>query len=158
MPKQQVTQQQQLLAKRIEQALAHAKHSLNKSKALVAEECGVTAQAVNNWLRRGKISKQSLMALAEATTVNFMWLYTGIGSIDTDSSQKGSSSIGEEPAPYTLNKKILSQSIQKILEQSDSQQLQSPNYQLLAQYITAEYCKAVNDDDVIQSLIELSES
>lgn len=156
MPKQQVRDEQKELAQRIEEALSHAKATLNKSKSSVAEECGVTAQAVNNWLRRGKISKRSLILLAEATQVDFMWLYTGTEFSDSDHNKQNPNKVSDSSGSYAIDKKLLSQSIEKVLNRSSQEQLLEADYSLLANYITAEYFKALNDDDVIASLLELN--
>lgn len=157
MPKQQVTSDQQALAQRIEEALSHAKTSLNKSKAQVAQECGVTAQAVNNWLRRGKISKRSLILLAEATAVDFMWLYSGVTPENAGISSKNRNYLSDTTAPdYSIDKKRLSQSIEKVLTRTKLSKLGSSDFGVLADYITAEYYKALKDDDIIDSLLELN--
>lgn len=156
MPKQQVTAEQEELAHRIEQALVHAKNSHKKSKAQVAEECGVTAQAVNNWLRRGKISKRSLILLAEATQVDFMWLYSGIESNNDVAKESKANKVSDSSGDYSVDKKLLSESIEKVLQRSDKKQLLNADYSLLANYITAEYFKALKDDDVIATLLELN--
>ena len=155
MPKQQVTEEQKALAQRIEQALTHAKESQNKSKALIAEECGVSAQAVNNWLRRGKISKRSLMLLAKSTNVDFIWLYTGLEAT-SNKTPLARDQLKEPSAEYTLDKQLLAQSIKKVLSRSDQIQLPETDYAQLANYITAEYFKALKDDDVISTLLDLS--
>ncbi|GEM_PF-2652715 len=156
MPKQQVTAEQHDLAQRIEQALVYAKESLQKSKASVAEECGVTAQAVNNWLRRGKISKRSLILLAQATEVDFLWLYTG-ETADNKEISVNPNQVSESPkSSYSIDKKVLSNSIQKILIRTKNLPTEPADYQLLADYITAEYYKALKDDDIIDSLLELN--
>jgi transcriptional regulator with XRE-family HTH domain len=151
MPKQQVRDEQKELAQRIEEALSHAKATLNKSKSAVAEECGVTAQAVNNWLRRGKISKRSLILLAEATQVDFMWLYTG-----SEPSDNPQNKVSDQSGTYAVDKKLLSESIEKVLNRSTKEQLIEADHSLLANYITAEYFKALKDDDVISTLLELN--
>ncbi|GAA4344084.1 helix-turn-helix domain-containing protein [Kangiella taiwanensis] len=156
MPKQRVTSEQEELAQRIGQALGHAKKSLSKSKAQVAQECGVTAQAVNNWLRRGKISKRSLILLAEATAVDFMWLYSGISPENTGGNYKPSHLTDTSTSDYSIDKKRLSHSIEKVLTRTKLSQLSASDYELLADYITAEYYKALKDDDIIDSLLELN--
>ena len=157
MPKQQVTSEQEQLAQRIEEALSHAKNTLAKSKAQVAQECGVTAQAVNNWLRRGKISKRSLILLAEATAVDFMWLYSGASPDKSSNKAQNHNRVSDTPAPdYSIDKKRLSHSIEKVLTRTKLSQLSASDYGLLADYITAEYYKALKDDDVIDSLLELN--
>lgn len=156
MPKQRVTSEQEGLADRIEQALSHAKDSLDKSKAQVAQECEVTAQAVNNWLRRGKISKRSLILLAEATQVDFMWLYAGANPEKQGDSATHTNTIKESNNDYAINKKLLSHSIEKVLNRAIKEQLSEDDYSLLANYITAEYFKALNGDDIVSSLLELN--
>lgn len=44
------------------------------SKADMARIAGVTPQAVNEWFKKGVISKKSAIALAEAANVSVTWL------------------------------------------------------------------------------------
>lgn len=155
MPKQRLTLEQLLLAKRIDESLAYAKSQYNKSKAKVAKECGVTAQALNNWLRRGKISKHSLSLLAQATNVNLVWLYSGQGTKEVTAGnqvREDSSNIYQAP---TLDNIRLAQSVEHVLKHFSQQAVKDLNHHLVAEYITAKYLNLISDQDIISTLAEL---
>ncbi|MFN3069906.1 helix-turn-helix domain-containing protein [Serratia sp. J2] len=44
------------------------------SKAEMSRIAGVTPQAVNNWFKKGSLSKESAMAIADAAGVSVAWL------------------------------------------------------------------------------------
>lgn len=61
------------LTDRLKQAIKESK----KSQKRIAEEIGITPQALNKWLKDGKASKENLAAFAEATDTNFSWIILG---------------------------------------------------------------------------------
>ncbi len=155
MGKQRLTQSQQLLVDRIEEALSHAKTELGKTKAQVALECNVTAQALNNWLRRGTISKQSMTLLAEATQVNPLWLYTGKGGIRPVPAEIKES---EYPAyQANIDKHLMTKSIEHVFSlflEETSQKKASE----LAKYVTAYYFKLSNGENILDTIAELQKN
>lgn len=61
------------LKDRLKQAIKES----NKSQKRIAEEIGITPQALNKWLKDGKASKENLAAFAEATGKSFSWIFLG---------------------------------------------------------------------------------
>lgn len=70
------------LKSRIAKAIARG-----PSQSEIAVKCGVTDQSVYGWKTTGKIGKQSLERLAEATGVSLSWLLTGNGQDCIDGAQ-----------------------------------------------------------------------
>ena len=62
------------IADRIREAVA-----LCRSKVYVANECGVTEQAVTGWETTGRIAKKHFQKISDLSGLNLLWLLTGEG-------------------------------------------------------------------------------
>ena len=69
----------QELGQRIEEALANT----GLKQAKIAELMNVTPQAVNKWIKTGRISKENLRKLAKITGAPLTWLISGNNDVDT---------------------------------------------------------------------------
>lgn len=74
------------IAQRIDQAKAHKGEAtgIKLSWSRLAQEIGLTVTAPNNW-KKGKISSDTIEAIAHYTGVDLEWLKTGTGSMLPDS-------------------------------------------------------------------------
>ncbi len=59
--------------------LAYLLAARNITRATLASMCGVTRQAVTNWLRREKMSGDNMKLIAARTGVSLDWLADGLG-------------------------------------------------------------------------------
>jgi hypothetical protein len=70
------TKDQAELASRINEAILSGGRGM---KSIISVECGCTPQAVTNWCKSGKITKDNLQTVAKLTDYNYLWLLTGQG-------------------------------------------------------------------------------
>lgn len=67
-----------------------------KKQNEIATAIGVTAQAVNKWIRDGQISKENLFRLSAETGFSYLWIAKGVGSMM-------SNTMEEDAASYALS-------------------------------------------------------
>jgi len=100
-----------LINNRIQQAILNS----GKSKAQIAREIGVSAQAVSNWTTDGSIDKTNLLKLCEATGSSEKWIISG----KTDNNHN---SINEEPSQYAATPMIIPE-LSEVVEYAITHQL-----------------------------------
>lgn len=83
------------------QRLAAALEEGRISQVRVATECGVTKQAVQGWLRTGRIDKKHLPKLSELTGKPLAWWLSG-QEVNADSAPHTPAGAQEELAPYRV--------------------------------------------------------
>ena len=66
---------QQQLGEKLSEALQDA----NVTQAELARQCGVTPQAVHDWIRTGRIGKQHLLLIAHITKKPLEYFLVGLG-------------------------------------------------------------------------------
>lgn len=85
------------LANRLNEALK----SLGRGgKKDIAEKCGITEQAVQGWVKTGRIDKDNLMIVAETTGYELKWLINGTGE---KQKTKKNNFLNESNAEYAPN-------------------------------------------------------
>lgn len=75
----------------------------------LAEQCGVTVQAVSGWIKKSTVKLEHLITTAEFTGVDFYWLCSGKGSPGGPVVENGEGSmlaIAEAKARYVVNGRI----------------------------------------------------
>jgi len=88
-----------------------------KSKAMIAKEIGVSAQAVSNWTTNGSIDKYNLIKLSHATGASEKWLISGEDDDATDKAM-------EAPSQYTVTEALIPE-LMDVVEYAINHQLSS---------------------------------
>jgi len=91
----------------ISDRISTAIQASGKSKAQIAKDIGVSAQAVSNWTATGSIDKYNLIKLAHATGTSEKWLISG----DTNTTEP---EIKDEPGQYNATEALLPELIEVI--------------------------------------------
>lgn len=60
-----------------------------KKQNEIATAIGVTAQAVNKWIRDGQISRENLFRLSAETGFSYLWIAKGVGSMMSNTMEEG---------------------------------------------------------------------
>lgn len=71
-------QNKSMMKEELKQRVAKAIKESGKSQKQIADQIGVTPQAITRWLKVGTISKDNLFKLAMATDSSFYWLASGM--------------------------------------------------------------------------------
>lgn len=82
--------------------LATALHEARLSQVMVANACGVTKQAVQGWLRTGRIDKKHLPKLSEISGKPLSW-WLDANNSEIDRASIAKDEINEELAPYRVS-------------------------------------------------------
>ncbi len=76
-----------------------------KNESAVAKVLGVTPQALSNYKKRGKMPPNLVLKFAFMYGLSVDWLLTGKGSMRIEEKAGNTTTVREEPAPYSAGPK-----------------------------------------------------
>ena len=86
------------------------------SQSEIAEQCGVSKQAITGWIRKSSISKQNLLKLCSITDTRWEWVLTQQGEMMNRSQDEHDQGVPNASASYSTESIEILQKIEQLSE------------------------------------------